>query len=132
MINNSYNPLRYALPLSLADKSYSAASEEIAAAGDNRSIQDDPEKDVQAGTSENQIEEVDDFETLDGPKDFNHPASVEAQRTVWLPQDQLGLAEVELADIRSKKIDVSTENATMNAKGTVDISGSPPGEPVLE
>ncbi|KAK7677350.1 hypothetical protein QCA50_019680 [Cerrena zonata] len=62
-----------------------------------------------------------------GPKEFYHPASVEPQRIIWLPKDQLGLAEAEVHAIREKGIEVSTENAKMNGKGQVDISGAPPG-----
>lgn len=63
-----------------------------------------------------------------GPKEFYHPASVEPQRPIWLPKDQLGLAEAEAIAIKEKGIDVSLEDAVMDGKGHVDISGAPPGE----
>ena len=63
----------------------------------------------------------------DGPTDFYHPASVEPQRVIWLPLDTLGIATKEEKDIRAMGIEVSTENARMNAKGHVDIDGRPPG-----
>lgn len=62
-----------------------------------------------------------------GPKEFYHPASVEPQRVVWLPHDQLGLAEEEEREIHEAGIAVSTEGAVMDEKGHVDVSGPPPG-----
>ncbi|RPD56035.1 DUF221-domain-containing protein [Lentinus tigrinus ALCF2SS1-6] len=63
-----------------------------------------------------------------GPKDFYHPASVEAQPVVWLPRDPLGLGEAEERACREAGVDVSTQDAVMDAKGHVDISGPPPDE----
>lgn len=63
----------------------------------------------------------------EGPTDFNHPASVEPQRIVWLPQDPLGLGDIEARELNAKGVEASTENATMDPKGTVDIHGHPPG-----
>jgi hypothetical protein len=63
----------------------------------------------------------------EGPTDFNHPASVEPQRIIWIPQDPLGLGELESRELNALRIESSTENATMNVGGRVDISGHPPG-----
>jgi hypothetical protein len=63
----------------------------------------------------------------EGPTDFNHPASVEPQRIIWIPQDPLGLGEAESSELMKDGIESSTENATMDAKGHVDIQGHPPG-----
>lgn len=65
-----------------------------------------------------------------GPREFYHPASVEAQRVVWLPQDVLGIAEEEARAIREAGILVSLEHAVMDDKGHVDVSGAPPGNEV--
>lgn len=62
-----------------------------------------------------------------GPKEFYHPASVEPQRIVWLPKDTLGLAEEEQRAIKEAGILVSLDDALMDEKGHVDISGPPPG-----
>ena len=62
-----------------------------------------------------------------GPKEFYHPASVDPQRVVWIPQDELGLAEEERKAIADVGIAVSTDDAKMDAKGHVDVSGAPPG-----
>jgi len=124
IINNSYNPLRYALPLSLADKTHNSAEEELAEGNGKKPAIE--HKDNGEGGSQDEIEEEigegeGDIETLDGPKDFNHPASVEAQRAIWIPQDELGLAQVELEDMQSKKIEALTANAKMNSEGKVEI-----------
>ena len=133
--------MRYSLPLSLADKTYSAAEEliqEAAAAERPNDVAPASDDTVQKGKdveeSHDGIQESEDEEdyTLEGPKDFNHPASVEAQRTIWIPGDMLGLAKEEVEDLQKKNILASTDNATMNAKGQVDIQGRPPGEPELD
>ncbi|GAA5911541.1 uncharacterized protein JCM6883_005788 [Sporobolomyces salmoneus] len=59
---------------------------------------------------------------------FDHPASYEDYPTVWIPQDRRGFYEREVGDTKSAGVDVSTEGATMNEKGKVDISRGPPEE----
>ncbi|THH28353.1 hypothetical protein EUX98_g5835 [Antrodiella citrinella] len=61
-----------------------------------------------------------------GPKEFYHPASVDAQRTIWIPQDPLGLGEDEEKANRERGIDTSTKGAVMDGKGKVDINEGPP------
>ncbi|KAI0720717.1 DUF221-domain-containing protein [Cerioporus squamosus] len=63
-----------------------------------------------------------------GPKDFYHPASVDPQPVVWIPRDPLGLGEAEEKACREAGVDVSTQDAVMDGKGHVDISGPPPDE----
>ncbi|KAH7332874.1 DUF221-domain-containing protein [Rhizoctonia solani] len=63
----------------------------------------------------------------DGPEDFTHPAAIEPQRVVWLPRDALGVAEAEEYELRSEGIEASTENATIDEKGHVELTGPPPG-----
>ncbi|KAG8983611.1 hypothetical protein FRB93_007124 [Tulasnella sp. JGI-2019a] len=60
------------------------------------------------------------------PTDFNHPATVEPQRTIWLPRDTLGLADAEVRVFEANGIDASTEHADINQKGKVTIDGRPP------
>ena len=62
----------------------------------------------------------------DGPTDFYHPASAEPLRTIWIPQDTLGLARGEVAANISFGIDASCDHAYMDSKGHVDIDGHPP------
>ena len=63
----------------------------------------------------------------EGPTDFNHPASIEPQRIIWIPADPLGLGEIEAKALNAVGVEASTEHATMNDKGHVDINGHPPG-----
>ncbi|KAG8960835.1 hypothetical protein FRC03_006078 [Tulasnella sp. 419] len=60
------------------------------------------------------------------PTDFNHPASVEPQRPIWLPKDTLGLGEAEMRSLDKAGIRASTDDAEMNEKGKVSIDGRPP------
>ncbi|EJF57403.1 hypothetical protein DICSQDRAFT_183264 [Dichomitus squalens LYAD-421 SS1] len=62
-----------------------------------------------------------------GPKDFYHPASVEPAPIIWIPRDPLGLGEAEERACKEAGLAVSTQDAVMDAKGHVDISGPPPG-----
>jgi calcium permeable stress-gated cation channel len=63
----------------------------------------------------------------EGPTDFNHPASVEPQRIVWLPQDPLGISDVEVRELNGHGVEASNENATISVGGTVDVQSHPPG-----
>ena len=73
-------------------------------------------------------EELHDFNT-DGPKDFDHPASVETQRVIWVPNDELGLGRAEVEDMNRRGIEGSLEKAEMDEKGQIKITGPPPGGP---
>jgi len=63
----------------------------------------------------------------EGPTDFNHPASVEPQRIVWLPRDPLGISDVEVRELNAHGVESSNENATISVAGTVDVESHPPG-----
>jgi len=63
----------------------------------------------------------------EGPTDFNHPASIEPQRIIWIPADPLGLGEIEARALNAAGVEASTEHATMGDKGHVDIDSHPPG-----
>lgn len=73
-------------------------------------------------------EELHDF-NIDGPRDFDHPASVETQRSIWVPNDELGLGRAEVGDMKSRGIEGSLEKAEMDEKGEIKITGPPPGGP---
>ena len=60
------------------------------------------------------------------PTDFNHPSTYEPQRTIWMAQDELGVALQEAKALHADGIDVSMEHAVMNEKGKVAIDGRPP------
>jgi len=151
VIVDSYGPLKSALPLSLADKTYSPndpdQSEEDfkpksdqsgksvseprtsqdAAYAENGGIKPVP---VEAKPKDEEAEEDEDHDfTLDGPKDFNHPASVETQRVVWVPEDELGLGKAEVEDMAKRGVQGSLEKAEMDGKGKIKITGPPPGGP---
>lgn len=76
-------------------------------------------------------EDEDDLERMreparNAPTDFNHPATVEPQRPIWIPRDELGLADAEAQAMRAEGIDVSMKDAEMNEKGKIAIDGRPP------
>ena len=151
VIVTSYGPLKSALPLSLADKTYNASdlnrTEDLEHEPSGKSVSD-PRTSHDAAYAENggleptpvegkpkdeeaeEDEELHDF-TVDGPKDFDHPASVETQRIVWVPDDDLGLGKAEVGDMTTRGIEGSVEKAEMDEKGKVKITGPPPGGPEL-
>ena len=152
VIVTSYGPLKSALPLSLADKTYNASDlnrteEDLEHEPSGKSVSD-PRTSHDAAYAENggldptpvegkpkdeeaeEDEELHDF-TVDGPKDFDHPASVETQRIVWVPDDDLGLGKAEVGDMSTRGIEGSVEKAEMDEKGKVKITGPPPGGPEL-
>lgn len=64
--------------------------------------------------------------------DFRHPATMEEQRIIWLPKDQLGLVHEIERELDSQDILHSTECAEMDDKGYVDVTIAPEdGEPPL-
>lgn len=75
-------------------------------------------------------ERLHDF-TIEGPKDFNHPASVETQPIVWVASDELGLGRAEVDDMERRGIQASLEKAEMDEKGKIKITGPPPGGPEI-
>jgi hypothetical protein len=68
----------------------------------------------------------------EGATDFRHPATVEEQRVIWLPNDPLGLVKEIKQDLDTHDILHSTECAEMNAKGSVDVILIPEDEEVTK
>jgi len=152
LIVNSYGPLKSALPLSLADKTYDGSQQDQSVDGDTpessgKPLPDPPTVHDAAKVEDGGIksapvegspkdeeaeedEELHDF-NIEGPKDFNHPASVDSQRIIWVPSDALGLGKAEAEDMRKRGIEVSLEKAEMNEEGKIKITGPPPGEPEI-
>jgi len=156
VIVNSYSPLKFALPLSLADKTHgtddSKGSEEDlgedlepkpeqsgksvsephtsqdAAYAENGGLRSVPVEGKPKDEEAEEDEELHDF-TIDGPRDFDHPASVETQRIIWVPNDDLGLGRSEVEDMMKRQIQASLEKAGMDEKGKIKITGPPPGGP---
>jgi hypothetical protein len=152
LIVDSYGPLESALPLSLADKTYDPSQptraevdeEDLAtesapnSASDSRARQDVAKMEhggatpapVEAKPRDEEAEEDEEHDYYtEGPKDFDHPASVDVQRIIWVPNDDLGLGKAEVEDMRRRGIEGSVEQAQMNEKGKIKITGPPPGGP---
>ena len=64
----------------------------------------------------------------EGPTDFSHPAAVEEQRIIWLPEDPLGLIHEIKRELTSHNILYSTEGAEIDSKGCVNVTMAPPEE----
>ncbi len=154
IINSSYGPLLYSLPLTLAPRSYGMkAGEDIPGqddgdfGGTEDSSQEDGEQPkpkfdvlppetaegtIQSNRGPEPSREYGASVPVEGkrnagPTDFNHPASIEPQRIVWVPADPLGLGEIEAKALNAAGVEASTEHATMDDKGHVDIDSHPPG-----
>lgn len=154
LIVNSYGPLKSALPLTLADKTYDA-SQLDQSKEDEDAVPETPKKPlpgpytsqdaadvedggvrsvpVEATPKDEEAEEDEDLHdfNIEGPKDFNHPASVDTQRVIWIPDDELGLGKAEVGDMERRGIQASLEKAEMNEKGKIKITGPPPGGPEI-
>ncbi|KAF4583356.1 hypothetical protein EYR38_002106 [Pleurotus pulmonarius] len=140
MINQSYGPLLHHLPLTLADKTYNATASlhDESDAGStapvtgsekqNAVTADVRDEDIKADISKNErgVEKSDSRGLTEEDYGFSHPAATRPQRTIWIPQDTLGLGEEEVAGCRDAGVDADCADAQMNEKGKVDISGSPP------
>ena len=159
VINNSYGPLLYSLPLTLAPRSYGMTAgvshkdkdvpgqDDGDFGGTEESLQQDGEKPkskvddlppvavegtVQSNRGPEPSKEYGtsvpvEGKRNEGPTDFNHPASIEPQRIIWIPADPLGLGEIEAKALNAAGVEASTEHATMDDKGHVDIDSHPPG-----
>ncbi|EPQ52218.1 DUF221-domain-containing protein [Gloeophyllum trabeum ATCC 11539] len=149
-INRSYGPLIEALPLTLVDKTFgmpepepvddaqvrkssgTAVREKRGSVSSSRKGKAGAEQEQRDNASQYDAHEAElqrrPSEEDSGPREFEHPATVEAQRTIWLPRDELGLAEAEVAANRERGIDVSLEGAVMDGKGHVDVNAPPPEE----
>ncbi|WVR05022.1 hypothetical protein IAU60_002034 [Kwoniella sp. DSM 27419] len=62
------------------------------------------------------------------PMAFLHPATKLPQRTVWLPQDELGLCAAEIERNERDGVKSSSRAAWMDEQGKVQISGPPPDD----
>jgi len=136
IISNSYGPLEKALPLTLADKMYNPeaacqqagpSSEAGGATSDKASSQEHFSHNILSVGSLEQLEQLAVEELEEDDLEFAPPAISDAQRTIWLPHDALGLAESEQRACLEAGVDASVgPNATMDANGKVDVTGFPP------
>jgi hypothetical protein len=149
-INDAYGPLIQALPLTLADKTYGAATAAVPTPAPVRAESAAPSLPPKAGDfgddakpppePESRDKGKGSGEPLPGDADtarqyrteeefgFAHPAASRPQRTVWLPKDTLGLAKNEEEANKKEGIDCAVANAVMNETGKVDVQGPPPDD----
>ncbi|KAG6918385.1 hypothetical protein DXG01_014786 [Tephrocybe rancida] len=127
IINNSYGPLLHSLPLSIKDRMSGATqpTETTRPPPHDKDVQpfveNNEKKEGPANPQPLQSKSADDF-------GFAHPAVSRPQRTVWLPKDSSGLADEEERACKDAGVDASTQDANINEKGKVDITGYPPDE----
>lgn len=143
VINNSFKPLVHSLPLTYARRGYSSRARsgeesdsvesEDATSGEGELGKEKPGA-MSTGSEKKPIVSeaagpsvAVEGKRNEGPTDFTHPAAVEPQRIVWIPRDEMGLAESEVVDMRRHGVESSTENAILDAKGHTEIEGHPPG-----
>ncbi|KAG1862099.1 hypothetical protein DFJ58DRAFT_776452 [Suillus subalutaceus] len=149
IINSSFGPLTKAFPLSLAHKTFrhpepsldiqdvdggsgskrkEMAEEEIE---EGRSPTDEP----RASSSESGAEHAphSDYDDVffergpDGSEDygFAQPAACLPQRIVWIPDDSLSLGREEVQTNKESGVKATTQNATMDEHGNVDVTSPP-------
>jgi hypothetical protein len=126
IINNSYGPLIHALPLSLADMTFTYPEERAddIQAEPRQSMEDQAKLTDQGLASPDANEER--KKLTEDDYGFAHPAASRPQRIVWIPKDALGLSDEELEKCKAAGVEVGDENAFMDEKGKVDVSGGPP------
>lgn len=143
IINHSYGPLLYALPLSLKDKTYSPAegvtdnAESEAGEtgrGDEKLTQERNAETEAVGTlHESSSKDKDNAGNRERNEDadlgYAHPAISRPQRTIWIPRDALGMSEAEVKGCKGMGISVTIEGAVMNEMGKTDV---PRADDVLE
>lgn len=57
---------------------------------------------------------------------YEDPAVTDGEPHIWIARDDLGLSEIEKNKALESGVDVSDENATFNAKGSIEYTGNPP------
>jgi hypothetical protein len=137
VINNSFSPLIRSLPLTYARRSYTSRGDESSEDKESDDVPMIDEKSRKMSVSGEGKKPIVaepagpsvavEGKRNEGPTDFTHPAAIEPQRIVWLPRDDLGVAESEVADMQARGVESSTENARLDAKGHTEIDGHPPG-----
>ncbi|KAG9226508.1 hypothetical protein CCMSSC00406_0005825 [Pleurotus cornucopiae] len=84
---------------------------------------------MQLSVTENDANE-DDEDLADQLNDnaFDHPSSYVEQRWIWIPKDELGLSELIVADLKAAGVQASDLGSTMDKRGVVEVTRSPPEE----
>ncbi|KAA1112631.1 hypothetical protein PGT21_004209 [Puccinia graminis f. sp. tritici] len=66
------------------------------------------------------------FATEQSRTAFLHPAVWENTRPVWIPEDPIGVAKLEVSDMKARKIPASLKGAGITSSGKVFVTRSPP------
>ncbi|PLW13499.1 hypothetical protein PCANC_15599 [Puccinia coronata f. sp. avenae] len=66
------------------------------------------------------------FVTEQSQTAFLHPAVYENTRPVWIPEDPIGIAKLEVMDMKARKIPASLKGAGITSSGKVFVTRSPP------
>jgi hypothetical protein len=149
IINSSFGPLTKALPLSHAHKTFRHPAPSLdlrdvdGGSGSNRKETAEEENEEgpsptnkpRASSSESDAEHVphSDYDDAffargpDGTEDygFAQPAACRPQRIVWIPDDTLGLGREEVQTNKESGVKATTQDATMDEHGKVDVTGPP-------
>lgn len=149
IINSSFGPLTKALPLSHAHKTFRHPAPSLdlrdvdGGSGSNRKETAEEENEEgpsptnkpRASSSESDAEHVphSDYDDAffargpDGTEDygFAQPAACRPQRIVWIPDDTLGLGREEVQTNKESGVKATTQYATMDEHGKVDVTGPP-------
>jgi len=139
ILNNSYDPLLSALPLSLQDRAYTQPIQSIhegdpeheeglstdrprdeesaayprsgkAAAAAGADDDIEEERRNQQEGSKNALSTLAQQQADEQSYGFYHPAASRPQRTVWIPQDEYGVSRVEEKGCKEAGVIVSTGN----------------------
>uniref|UniRef100_A0A914YAD8 10TM putative phosphate transporter extracellular tail domain-containing protein n=1 Tax=Panagrolaimus superbus TaxID=310955 RepID=A0A914YAD8_9BILA len=57
---------------------------------------------------------------------YYDPAVSDEKPVIWIAKDPMGISEKEMNKTRQYGVDISNDNATINDKGDVIVTGSPP------
>lgn len=135
IISNSYKDLYTAFPLSLAPSAQEEADgqhqfDENEKKQINHSQADGSTAIEMHSSNQNLVDD-------DGPEEdpmlaFQHPATKEAQRTLWFPADRFGLGDAAVAGAKKHGLDATNKETAVNEKGKISTDAHvPPGELLL-
>jgi len=135
VINNSFEPLIHSLPLTYVRRGHGSYGDDESEESEyvHNGIEKDGKLTMASEGKKPAVEEgagpsvAVEGKRNEGPTDFTHPAACEAQRVVWIPEDELGLALSEVADMREHGVQGGTENAKLDTNGQTEVEGHPPG-----
>jgi hypothetical protein len=62
------------------------------------------------------------------PRAFDNPASWKMTPIIWIADDVNGIGRSEAARLNGQRVEASTEHASMDEKGKIEITRGPPDE----